>query len=83
MCSCGVSREQVKTAPTSTSNELKIMSYNIHIGNPPSKPGLIDMEAIIKAIKATGYNDYVAQEFIPTRPSLMESLKEGVLICDI
>ena len=27
------------------------MSYNIHIGNPPSKPGIIDMKAIIKAIK--------------------------------
>lgn len=52
MCSCGVSREQTITSPKSSSNELKIMSYNIHIGNPPSKPGLIDMEAIIKAIKA-------------------------------
>ncbi|MFA6945400.1 MAG: endonuclease/exonuclease/phosphatase family protein, partial [Pedobacter sp.] len=51
MCSCGVSREQATTAQKSTSNELKIMSYNIHIGNPPSKPGLIDMEAIINAIK--------------------------------
>jgi len=51
MCSCGVSREQANTAQKS-SNELKIMSYNIHIGNPPSKPGLIDMEAIIKAIKS-------------------------------
>lgn len=51
MCSCGVSKKQASTAQKSTSNELKIMSYNIHIGNPPSKPGLIDMEAIIKAIE--------------------------------
>jgi endonuclease/exonuclease/phosphatase family metal-dependent hydrolase len=52
LCSCGVSREQTKTSQKSTTNELKVMSYNIHIGNPPSKPGLIDMEAIIRAIKA-------------------------------
>jgi len=49
--SCGVSREQATTSKKSTSNELKIMSYNIHIGNPPSKPGLIDMDAIIKVIQ--------------------------------
>jgi endonuclease/exonuclease/phosphatase family metal-dependent hydrolase len=52
MCSCGVTREQSTSAKKTSSNKLKIMSYNIHIGNPPSKPGIIDMEAIIKAIKA-------------------------------
>lgn len=32
---------------------LKVMSYNIHIGNPPSKgPGIVDMPAIAKAIRA-------------------------------
>lgn len=51
-CSCGVSRENLSVSQKSATHELKIMSYNIHIGNPPSKPGLIDMEAIIKAIKA-------------------------------
>lgn len=52
MGSCGVSREQAGTSQKASANELKIMSYNIHIGNPPSKPGHIDMEAIIKAIKS-------------------------------
>jgi endonuclease/exonuclease/phosphatase family metal-dependent hydrolase len=50
-CSCGVYRENLSVSPKASSNELKIMSYNIHIGNPPSKPGVIDMEAIIKVIK--------------------------------
>ena len=59
-----------------------------HTGGVPGRNEInetqeLNYKAIINAIKATGYNDYVAQEFIPTRPSLMESLKEGVLICDI
>jgi len=62
MCSCGVSREQATTSQKPTSNELKIMSYNIHIGNPPSKPGIIDMEAIIKAIKSENPDLIALQE---------------------
>lgn len=38
------------------------MSYNIHIANPPSKPGLIDMDAIIKAIKAEDPDLIAVQE---------------------
>jgi endonuclease/exonuclease/phosphatase family metal-dependent hydrolase len=30
---------------------LKVMSYNIHHANPPSKPGLIDLDAIANVIK--------------------------------
>lgn len=30
---------------------IKVLSYNIHHANPPSKPGLIDLEAIAKVIK--------------------------------
>lgn len=50
--SCGTTRNQSTSTNRSSESELKIMSYNIHIGNPPSKPGIIDMEAIIKTIKA-------------------------------
>ncbi|MFA5245572.1 MAG: endonuclease/exonuclease/phosphatase family protein [Pedobacter sp.] len=50
--SCGISRNQVSSTKQSSGSELKIMSYNIHIGIPPSKPGLIDMEAIIKTIRS-------------------------------
>lgn len=30
---------------------VKILTYNIHHGNPPSKPGMIDLEAIAEVIK--------------------------------
>jgi hydroxypyruvate isomerase len=37
------------------------------------------MEAIVE----TGYDGYVAQEFIPAGPDPLKSLKEGVRICDV
>lgn len=33
--------------------ELKVMAYNIHHANPPSKPDLIDVEAIAKVINSS------------------------------
>ncbi len=39
--------------------------------------------AIMKAILATGYKGYVAQEFIPEREDKIDSLKQGFLICDV
>jgi len=39
--------------------------------------------AIMRAILATGYKGYVAQEFIPEREDKIESLKQGFLICDV
>jgi hydroxypyruvate isomerase len=38
--------------------------------------------AIMRAIKATGFNGYVAQEFVPVRDPLT-SLGEGVKICTV
>jgi hydroxypyruvate isomerase len=37
----------------------------------------------MKAIVATGFKGYVAQEFIPARPDKLKSLKQGVRICDV
>ena len=31
-------------------NAIRVLSYNIHHANPPSKPGIIDIEAIAKVI---------------------------------
>lgn len=39
--------------------------------------------AIIKAILATGFKGYVAQEFIPKYKDKLKSLKDAVLICDV
>ncbi|MEP7322907.1 MAG: TIM barrel protein [Saprospiraceae bacterium] len=39
--------------------------------------------AIMKAILATGYKGYVAQEFIPAKKDALASLEAGVRICDV
>lgn len=39
--------------------------------------------AIIRAIKDTGFNGYVAQEFIPAQKDNVESLRKAIQICDI
>ena len=39
--------------------------------------------AIMKAIVETGYQGYVAQEFIPAGEDKIEALKQGFLICDV
>jgi len=39
--------------------------------------------AIMRAIAATGYKGYVAQEFIPKDKDAMASLKKAIEICDI
>ncbi len=39
--------------------------------------------AIMKAIVATGFTDYVAQEFIPVKEDKIQSLKDAVMLCDV
>ena len=39
--------------------------------------------AIVKAILATGFKGYIAQEFIPLQKDKLQSLKTAVQICDI
>jgi hydroxypyruvate isomerase len=39
--------------------------------------------AIIRAIAETGYQGFLGQEFIPTRPDKIESLKQAVQICSV
>jgi hydroxypyruvate isomerase len=39
--------------------------------------------AVMKAIVATGYKGYVAQEFIPKKDDKVASLKEAIKTCDI
>jgi hydroxypyruvate isomerase len=39
--------------------------------------------AVMKAIVATGFKGYVAQEFSPTYPDKLDSLREAIKICDV
>ena len=59
-----------------------------HTGGVPGRNEInetqeLNYKAIIKAIQETGFTGFVAQEFIPTREDPLESLREGVQICNV
>ncbi len=43
----------------------------------------LNYPAIMKAIVATGFKGFVAQEFVPKNPDALASLKESIRICDV
>lgn len=70
-----------------------IQDYNeyfghYHTGGNPGRHEInetqeLNYPAIMKAIVATGFKGYVAQEFIPTWEDQIAALKEGITICDV
>jgi len=59
-----------------------------HTGGVPGRHEIDDTQelyypAIMGAIVASGFKGFVAQEFIPSRPDKLGSLKQGVGICDV
>ncbi len=59
-----------------------------HTGGVPGRNEIDETQelyypAIMRAILATGYKGYVAQEFIPAKKDKLKSLEEGVRICDV
>ena len=59
-----------------------------HTGGVPGRHEIdgtqeLHYPAIMQAIVATGFKGHVAQEFIPARPDVLASLKQGVGICDV
>lgn len=59
-----------------------------HTGGVPGRHEIDESQelfypAIMRGIAATGFKGYVAQEFVPARPNKLESLAQGVMICDI
>src|SRR5579871_4376103 len=59
-----------------------------HTGGVPGRNEIDDTQelyypAIMKAIIATGYKGYVAQEFIPAAADKIASLRKAVEICDV
>ncbi|MBP2833654.1 TIM barrel protein [Aquimarina sp. U1-2] len=59
-----------------------------HTGGVPGRNEINDSQelyypAIIKAILDTGFNGYVAQEFIPTYDDALLALQEGITICNV
>ncbi|WP_235908327.1 TIM barrel protein [Roseiconus nitratireducens] len=59
-----------------------------HTAGNPGRRELDDQQeinypAVIRAIKATGYDGYVAQEFIPTGNDPIASLEQAYMVCDV
>lgn len=59
-----------------------------HTGGVPGRNEIDETQelhypAIMKAIAETGYKGFVGQEFIPKRPDPLQSLDQGVKICDV
>ena len=59
-----------------------------HTGGVPGRHEIDESQelyypAIMKAIIATGYKGYVAQEFIPAAEDKVASLKKAVMLCDV
>jgi hydroxypyruvate isomerase len=59
-----------------------------HTGGVPGRHEIDETQelyypAIMKAIYATGFKGYVAQEFIPTAANPIDSLRKAIQICDI
>jgi hydroxypyruvate isomerase len=73
-----------------TDNLIKYSSYigHIHTGGVPGRHEIDDTQElfypeIMRAIVKTGYTGYVGQEFVPSQPDKLESLKKCILICDV
>ena len=67
-------------------NQQYIEHY--HTGGVPGRGEIdetqeLNYPAIMKAIVETGFKGHVAQEFVPKRPDVLASLKQGVTICDV
>jgi hydroxypyruvate isomerase len=59
-----------------------------HTGGVPGRGEIDETQetnypAVMRAIVATGYKGYVAQEFVPKRSDALASLRQGVQICDV
>ena len=67
-------------------NQQYIAHY--HTGGVPGRGEIdetqeLNYPAIMRAIVETGFKGHVSQEFVPKRPDVLASLKQGVNICDV
>jgi hydroxypyruvate isomerase len=59
-----------------------------HTGGVPGRHEIDETQElhyprVMQAILDTGFTGFVAQEFVPKRPDALNSLRQGVLICDV
>ena len=75
---CGKAQQQINNSPP---EDLKIMSYNIHHANPPGKPEVIDLEAIIATIRQEN-PDLVALQEVDVRTKRSGQIDQAKLIAE-
>jgi hydroxypyruvate isomerase len=73
-------------ADTIRENHQYIGHY--HTGGVPGRAEIdetqeIHYPTVMRAILASGFKGFVAQEFVPKRPDPIASLREGLRICDV
>lgn len=61
---------------------------HFHTGGIPGRHEINNTQelyypAVMRAIVDTGFKGYVAQEFMPTYPDKLDSLREAIKICDV
>jgi hydroxypyruvate isomerase len=61
---------------------------HFHTGGVPGRHEIDNTQelyypAVMRAIVETGYKGFVSQEFVPTKPNPLDSLRECVAICDV
>src|SRR5690606_41175307 len=61
---------------------LKVLSYNIHHANPPSKPDVIDMEAIARVINDSGA-DIVGLQEVDIHVSRSEMINQAEKLAEL
>ncbi len=64
------------------------MVSGFHTAGVPGRGELDDTQeinypAVMRAILETGYQGYVAQEFIPTWPDRLLALRHAAKVCDV
>jgi endonuclease/exonuclease/phosphatase family metal-dependent hydrolase len=64
-----------------SSDSLRIITYNIHHANPPSKPGAIDVEAIINVFKKYPA-DVIALQEVDVNTKRSGNIDEAKLVAD-
>lgn len=76
LISCGTARQNTKST---AQDQLKIMSYNIHIGVPPTKPGTTDIDAIVRTIESQD-PDIVALQEVDVNTARTGKINEAAII---
>jgi len=68
--------------------QYKDVIAHYHTAGVPGRGELEDNQeinypAVMRAILETGYDGYVAQEFIPTWPDQIAALRHAAKVCDV